>query len=245
MGKLLIANWKSNPENLAEARKLAKSIDVRQVVVAPPFPFLEAVNSILENASLGAQDVFWSGGPYTGAVSAGQLKKLGVKYVIVGHSERRYHFNESDETVNRKLKAVLGVGMKAVLCVGEGPAYRRNPKAAKKFVRNQILKDLSGIKNWKLKIENLVVAYEPVWAIGTGLADSPEHAAEMAAEIKSVVGKFSSRDDIPVLYGGSVTSKNALRFLSLLEISGALVGGASLNPSEFRKITRLISRAKH
>ncbi len=235
MAKLLIANWKANPENLTEARRLARNTDSVRVVIAPPFPFLETVGNTIKKADLGSQDVFWSSGAYTGAVSVSQLKKLRVKYVIVGHSERRRHFNESNETVNRKLKAVIDAGMKVVLCVGEGPEYRRNLSGARTFVNHQLKSALKGAS-----AKNLIVAYEPVWAIGTGSPDSPEHAAEMAAEIKNTVGRLSSQKDVPVLYGGSVTFRNAARFLSLPEISGALVGGASLDSREFRKIIRLV-----
>jgi triosephosphate isomerase len=231
MAKILIANWKASPKTLAEAAKLARAIDAPNVVVAPPFPFLEEVRKTVRRGMLGAQDVFWTDGPYTGEISAGQLKKLGVKYVIVGHSERRRHLGESDLIINRKLKAAMAAGLKVVLCVGEGPEYHCNAKAAKSFVRGQLRKDLVGIRNRNLGIRNLIVAYEPVWAIGTGLADSPKHAAKMAKSIKSFI-------NARVLYGGSVTSKNAARFLSLPEISGALVGGASLNAGEFKKIIK-------
>ncbi len=131
------------------------------------------------------------------------------------------------------------MGLKAVLCVGEGPEYRRNPRGAKNFVNYQLKNALKGTG-----VKNLLVAYEPVWAIGTGFADSPEGAEDMAREIKNAVGRFSSLDNIPVLYGGSVTAKNASRFLSIPEISGALVGGASLASTEFKKIIKIAKNIK-
>jgi len=265
MGKLLIANWKSNPETTVKAGKLARAIarETRsaarnvEIVICPPFVFIESVSKTLYpipytlNPKLGAQDVFWSGGPYTGEVSINQLKKLGVKYVIVGHSERRRYLNESDEIINRKLKAVLDAGMKAVLCVGEPKResgiknYELRIKKAKAYVRKQLEKDLRGIHNSQFKLHNsLIIAYEPVWAIGTGLADSPEHAAEMARFIKNFLNPKPYTLYPKILYGGSVTAKNAKRFLSLPEISGALVGGASLNAKEFNRIIHIMKNSK-
>jgi triosephosphate isomerase len=260
MGKLLIANWKSNPETTVEAGKLARTIarETRsaarnvEIVLCPPFIFLELVSKTLNpkpytlNPKLGAQDAFWSSGPYTGEVSIRQLKKIGVKYVIVGHSERRRYLNESDEIINRKLRAVLDAGMNAILCVGEPKLesgvknYELRIKRAKAYVRKQLEKDLRGIHNSQFKLHNsLIIAYEPVWAIGTGLADSPEHAAEMAKFIKSFLTSKPYMLSPKILYGGSVTAKNAGEFLSFPEIAGALVGGASLNIREFKKIIGL------
>jgi triosephosphate isomerase len=228
MNKLLVANWKANPKTRAEALKLARGIDHEGVVIAPPFPFLEDVNRVIHKAKLGAQDAFWLDGPYTGEVSVDQLKKLGVKYVILGHSERRKTLNETDAIVNLKLKSAIDEGLIPVLCVGEGYEFRKDPEGAMKFINAQLRLDLFGIHDFK----RLIVAYEPIWAIGTGLSDSPEHASNIAKAIKGWVGK------VPVLYGGSVNGSNAGKFLSLPEISGALVGGASLKPAEFKKIVK-------
>ncbi len=235
MNKLLVANWKSNPGKISEAVELAKSTDIENVVICPPDIFLAEVKKILKNASLGAQDVFWGNlGAYTGEVSWKELLELGVEYVIIGHSERRKYLNETDELINNKLVASLDAGLKVILCVGE-PTEIRNKgiNNAKNFVEQQLDKDLIGLDAAKAK-NNLIIAYEPIWAIGTGTPDTPENAADMAKFIKSIVkGQVSN---VPVLYGGSVNSKNAKDFLDKEEIDGALVGGASLNPEEFNKI---------
>jgi len=235
MRKLIVANWKSNPATEKEAIELAKKTDFEGIVIAPPFVFIKAVKKTLTRANLGAQNVFWGGGAHTGEVSPAQLKGLGVSYVIIGHSEMR-SIGETDEIINKKVLAALEAGLKTILCVGENASVRSSGiEAAKSFVKAQLVKDLVGIENFKLKIENLSVAYEPLWAIGTGNPDTPENAAEMSAFIKSLL-TTNYRLQTAVLYGGSVTGKNAAAFLSQKEIDGALVGGASLKPDDFSKI---------
>jgi triosephosphate isomerase len=228
--------------------RLAQSIDRIvpanvELVIAPPFVYLSAVGSILRNAVLGAQNLFGEeakSGPYTGEISALQLRRLGVKYVIVGHSERRA-LGESDEIINKKIKTALGEGLGVILCVGE-PKRESGIKSSKlkkekSYVKRQLLKDLIGICGSRLKIRHpFVVAYEPVWAIGTGRADKPEEAAEMIKFIKNVLKTKIPGLNARVLYGGSVNAKNASGFLNQREIEGALVGGASLKIKEFRKI---------
>ena len=243
--KLIVANWKSNPNDLASAVKLAKAIDEKNVVIAPPFPFLPAVYKQLKKSALGAQDLFWADGPYTGEVSAEDLKILKVKYVIIGHSERRKNLKETDEMINLKLGAALKSGLKAVLCVGESVATRKKGiKEAKKFVKKQLVADLKSLKTNSYKLQtNLIVAYEPIWAISTekgSKPDTPEDAVEMIKFIKGILySKFHILNP-KVLYGGSVTTKNARSFLERKEINGALVGGASLLPLEFRKVINVI-----
>jgi len=236
MSKILIANWKSNPDNLKSAVKLAKAIDKKGVVVAPPFPFLPAVSKAIKKSTLGAQDLFWADGPYTGEVSARDLKILKVKYVIVGHSERRKNLKETDEMINRKLKAALKEGLKAVLCVGEPISVRKKGiKKAKNFVRSQLNADL---KNLSLD-SRLIVAYEPVWAISTekgSMSDTPQDAVEMIGFIKEILDSKFHILNPKVLYGGSVTAKNASGFLKEKAIDGALVGKASLHPLEFSRV---------
>lgn len=231
MKKLIVANWKSNPGTLREALKLAKASDFKDVVIAPPYPYLKQVGKLLKQASLGAQNVFWEdGGPYTGEVSASQLRHLKVKYIIVGHSERRLHLQETDEVINKKIKLVLTSGLKAIICVGENWNTRRKGIAvAKRFVANQLKKDLAGIRKQELGSRKLLIAYEPIWAIGTGKTDSAKTSIEMISFIKKIL-------DTKVLYGGSVNAKNAAVFLNQKEIDGALIGGASLNPKSFRAI---------
>lgn len=242
MLKLLVANWKSNPHNVASAIKLAKSIDKKGVVIAPPYPFLEQAGKAVKYAELGAQDVFWEDiGPYTGEVSWHQLKHLKVKYVIIGHSERRRNLVETDELINKKVKAAVKAGINVILCVGEPLNIRnRGKEAAKRFIKNQLTKDLKGVSKTNNK---LIVAYEPVWAISTekgSKPDTPEDAVEMIKFIKELLNTLYSIPNVKVLYGGSVTAKNARSFLERKEINGALVGGISLLPLEFRKVINAI-----
>ena len=239
MSKLIIANWKTNPLNIAEGIELAKASDFPNVVICPPFPFLNAVGENLTNASLGTQDVFWGNlGPYTGEVSWRQLLELGVKYVIIGHSERRIYLKETDELINNKLIAALNAELKVILCVGEPREIRdKGINAAKNYVEQQLDKDLIGIENCKLKNENLLIAYEPIWAIGTGISDKLEDTIGMASFIKTLLASRYSLKPL-VLYGGSVNAANAKEILSAKEIDGALVGGASLKPEEFQEIVK-------
>ncbi|MBI3088731.1 MAG: triosephosphate isomerase [Candidatus Colwellbacteria bacterium] len=243
MGKLIVANWKSNPSTLQEVLKLARASDFKNVVIAPPYPYLEKVGKLLKHASLGSQNAFWEKeGPYTGEVSLNQLKNLKVKYVIIGHSERR-QLGETDKVISRKVKAGLGSGFKVILCVGENWSTRRKGiTAAKRFVANQLKKDLKQIRNSKLKIRNLAIAYEPVWAISTsrgGKPDTPRESAQIMSFIRGLLySKFEIRNS-KLIYGGSVNPKNAKSFLSEPEIDGALVGGASLIPQQFKTIIKI------
>ena len=232
--KLIIGNWKSNPSTQKEAIKLALAEDYSGVVIVPPFTYLDVVGQNLKNASLGAQDVFWEdGGPYTGEISVSQLKSLKVSHVIIGHSERRA-LGETDDIINKKVKAVLASGMQVILCVGEHIETRKEGlSAAKDFIASQIKNDLKGVKSSDAK--RVVIAYEPIWAVGTGNADIPEEAAEICGYIKNLV-KVSH-----VIYGGSVNAKNAKEFLEQDDIDGALPGGASLKPKEFQKIVEAAS----
>ena len=231
MQKLLVANWKLHPARESEAVKLAKASDAKGVVVCPPFPFLEEVGNSLRRASLGAQDLFSEpAGPYTGEVSAAMLKNLGVKYVIVGHSERRRWLGETDEMVNKKIKAALQAKLVPIVCVGEPKEVRRKgTSAARAFVGKQLRAGLKGISS------SVVIAYEPIWAIGTGKPDDPKETVGMAHHISSRAGKRTK-----VLYGGSVTAQNVRDFLQYKDIHGALVGGASLKIQEFKKIIDIV-----
>lgn len=231
--KLIIGNWKSNPQSVSDVEKLALAEDYDGVVVIPPFQYLERVGALLKHASLGAQDVFWEdGGPYTGEVSASQLKNIKVSHVIIGHSERREHLGETDDVINRKAKIALKVGLKTILCVGEPIQIRKlGIKVAKDFIANQIKSDLKGVK--KSDAKNVIIAYEPIWAVGTGTADIPEETAEICAYIKNLVEVGS------VIYGGSVNSKNVKEFLSQADVDGALLGKASLDTKEFHKIVEI------
>ena len=247
MKKLIIFNWKLNPQRYSEAEKIAKAASFlarktkkTEIIICPPFVYLLKLSSLISHLSLlklGAQDVFWEEeGAYTGEISPAMLKQAKIDYVIVGHSERRHYLKETDEMINKKVISALKSGLKVILCVGEDlKIRRRGKKAVMNFIKNQLEKDLIDIENLKFKIENLVVAYEPIWAIGTGIPATPEDALEIIKFIKSLlVTRWSLV--APVLYGGSVNGKNIESFLKYKEINGALVGGASLNPKQFNKI---------
>jgi triosephosphate isomerase len=249
MEKLIVANWKMNPHSPEAAIRLAKSVERAaksgrgiKIVVAPPFPYVPVIKPILRKAKLGAQDLFWEeGGARTGEVSGHQLKHFGVRYVIIGHSERRA-LGETDDVINKKLKAGLTQGFKVILCVGERWSVRKVGKA-KNFIKNQLLKDLKGIYNSKFKIYNsLIVAYEPVWAIGSGRNDDPNDAGKMIDFIKKFLIVSYGFQKIKVLYGGSVNHKNAGEFIKQSAINGLLVGGASTKPKEFRKLIEMVKK---
>lgn len=245
--KLIIANWKMSPSSLAEAEQILDSVDEYlgslnetelSLIFCPPFVFTEEIGKLLRTshlehqAELGAQDVFWEDkGADTGEISGPMLRKLGVRYVIIGHSERRWKLGESDEVVNKKLKAALRNELTPIVCVGE----RIRDKNFKKFLKNQVFATFAGLTPDDLR--KCIIAYEPVWAISSNLGakpDTPESAIESIAVIKE---KLSAS---PCLYGGSVNSGNVRSFLSKEEIDGVLVGGASVNKEEFVKILSVI-----
>jgi triosephosphate isomerase len=247
MNKIIIANWKMNPASLRTALRLARASDKKGVVVVPPFVFTEEVGKILRRAKLGAQDVSREdppsgGGPYTGEVSWRELKKLGVEYVIVGHSERRA-MGERNGVINRKLKIAISHGLKVILCVGEKSSVRRRGKeASMRFVGGQIASALRGVTGRELRAMNLLVAYEPVWAIGTGRNDTPADASEMAEFIRKRLSARCKPRATRVLYGGSVNPKNAKSFLTDKNMDGLLVGGASLSASGFGGIINAVKK---
>ncbi len=217
MKPLIIANWKCNPKTIKEAKRIFSKTS-RNVVVCPPFSFIP----LLKGLSLGAQNCFYEeSGPYTGEVSPSMLKSLGCKYVIVGHSERRRHFKENNDIINKKVRLVLKNKMTPVLCVGE---TLKEKKRRKSVLRKQLESGLKGVDSKKI-----IIAYEPVWAIGTSNPCSPEEALKVRLFISSL---FSSK----VLYGGSVNSSNAKDYL---DFDGLLVGGASLKPEEITKIANI------
>ncbi|MCL4403951.1 triose-phosphate isomerase [Patescibacteria group bacterium] len=237
--KLIAANWKMNPASLKEAVRLAGSCDEKGVVIIPPFVFLSAVGDVLKKAELGAQNAFFEDdGAWTGEISFRQLKGLGVRYAVIGHSERR-KLGESDGVIAEKVVVAFKSGFRVILCVGEHWETRKKGKrAAYNFVKKQLVADLAVLKDRRFKIKNLdlIVAYEPIWAIGTGRNDDPEDAAEMAGFIKEVLAADFAVLGGRVLYGGSVNARNASGFLTRPEIDGVLVGGASLRAGEFKRI---------
>lgn len=243
---LVVANWKMHKvgaEVRAFAEALASSwpfgLDV-ELAICPPFPYISLLREELSarglSVGLGAQDAFFEDlGPFTGEVSPLMLSDLGCLYCIVGHSERRSLFGEGDELVGRKLRALLRRGIRPILCVGERLEERRAGRS-EEVVLSQLRGALEGVD--PSSGGDLVLAYEPVWAIGTGVNASPEQAQEMARlireELSSLLGPVG--EGVRVLYGGSVSPENAAGFASLPDVDGALVGGASLDPGKFLAI---------
>lgn len=240
----IAGNWKmfkTTKEAVAfaeEFKKLYKDTDVKAAICAP-YTQLAALKAAFEGTGIGvgAQNVhFESQGAYTGEISTAMLEEIGVDYCIVGHSERRQYFNETDETVNKKLHQLFTTTIIPVLCVGEVLEER---DAGKEFdvVKTQMEGALAGLSGDQ--VSRLVVAYEPVWAIGTGRTASPEQANEMCAYIRKVIENLYDEevcDRVIIQYGGSVKPSNATEIMNMDEIDGALVGGASLIPADFMEI---------
>lgn len=224
MSKIIIANWKLNPMTAREATDLARKIDVvskYEVVLCPPTPFL----GVIEYMHKGAQDVSSQiKGPYTGQISSANLASLGVTYCIVGHSERRA-LGETDTQINEKIHALLDYKITPILCVGYGTAVNQDELEVTDVLASQLRQDLD-----EVDVKKVIVAYEPVWAIGSGRPATPDHAEQIALYIST---KFGVRS---VIYGGSVNSTNSANFLSQHNVGGLLVGGASLLVDDFNKI---------
>ena len=246
--KFIVSNWKNHPDSLAEALEIMNSVDEYlgsleekdfSLVFCPPFVFIEPAGKILNTShllhqsELGAQDISADDSTtLTGEVPGPMLRKLGVRYVIVGHSERRWKLGESDEIVNKKLKAAIRNELIPIVCIGE----RTRDEKFKDFIKEQTLNTFSGLS--ADEVARCIVAYEPVWAISTtpdARPDTPELALESISVIKEVLnveyGVFNT-----YLYGGSINSSNARDFLKEDNINGVLVGGASINKDEFAKV---------
>lgn len=248
---LIAGNWKMNLNHLeaiAVTQKLAYSLEDRDfdavdVSIMPPFTDLRSVQTLVDGDRLrityGAQDVSpEKSGAFTGDISAVMLKKLDCTFVIVGHSERRAIHMESDELLNRKLKAVLANEMVPIFCIGEELEVRESGEQVS-FVLSQLKAGLKGIHKPDLK--KIVFAYEPVWAIGTGKTATPEDAQEVCGAIRKELVKIGSEEiaeNARILYGGSVKSANIVDIMRQSDIDGALVGGASLDPEEFARICK-------
>ena len=238
---LIAGNWKMH-KTLAEASVLARAIRDgaapgrrAEVALAPPFTGLAAVAEELAGSDirLAGQDVFWERqGAFTGAISSVMLKDVGCHYVIIGHSERRQLFGETDQAVNRKLKAALEAGLCPICCIGETLQERQAEQTLAR-VGKQLEEGLADLG--PLTGERLVLAYEPVWAIGTGLTATPAQAQEVHAFIRSRLRELlgAAAEAVRILYGGSVTPENAASLLSEADLDGALVGGASLKAPSF------------
>jgi triosephosphate isomerase len=242
---LIAGNWKMH-KTQAEARELAREIcrgladrSRPEVVLAPPYTALSTVAAELAGSPVGlaAQDTFWERqGAFTGAISPLMLKDAGCRYVIVGHSERRQLFGETNATVNLKLKAALDAGLSLIFCVGETRVEREGGRTMAR-VGEQLVQGLAGLSG--ASEANLVVAYEPVWAIGTGLTATPEMANDAHQLIRrEAANNFGDEfaAQLRILYGGSVKPENVNALLTQEEIDGALVGGASLKPESFSQI---------
>lgn len=254
MKNLIVANWKMNPSGAREARELfnaaqraARKIPNVKIVVCPPFVYLDLFAKKI-GIGLGAQDIFWEeSGSYTGEVSAKMLKSLNCQYVIVGHSERR-RLGETDEMINQKIKQALKNNLKVIFCVGE--MERDEDGNYLQFVKDEIAKGLDKIPARFLK--NLIVTYEPVWAISSASksgkarfnADTPENAQEMAIYVKRVLVSLFGKivRNTPVLYGGSVDEKKAAAFFEKEGINGLLVGRASWSAKTFGELLKNISK---
>lgn len=245
MTKLVIGNWKLNPVSLAEAESLAGSVvgnksylELKNVVLLPPFIFLEELVKKFPQLQWGAQDFFWAReGAYTGEISLEMLKNIGAKWVLVGHSERRRYFGETDQSVNKKMSAALAQNFNVIVAVGE-----LQKGDSSNLVTASLKESISGAS--PKHIDRLVIAYEPVWAIGTGEADDPVRSNRIISELKQTAFKMfgSASGQIRFLYGGSLTGANAEQFLGQEYIDGALVGGASLKTDDFGEIINIASR---
>jgi len=262
MKKLIVANWKCNPQTKKKAVSLIKKIHNElfsfnlkktEVVLCPPFLFIETIFSFLEKLEkkekkkilLGAQNSFWEkeGGAFCGEISPMMLKNFSVKYVIVGHSERRKYLKEDDQMIAKKIKALFETKISPILCVGETEKERKEERTAF-VIKTQLKKSLSFLKKYskKFPLEKINVAYEPVWAIGTGNFCPPKEALKMLIYIKKILFTIFGRkkgEKIRILYGGSVSQKNAKAYIKE-GFQGLLIGGVSLKPKEFCQIIKEI-----
>jgi triosephosphate isomerase len=244
---LIAGNWKMF-KTISEAKELVvglkknlAGISDREILVCPPFTALSSVAEALKgsNISVGSQNIFWEKkGAFTGEVAPDMIVDAGCKYALVGHSERRQYFSETDATVNKRMKAAFAVGLTPIVCVGEMLAERENGTTFK-VIEKQIKDGVAGLIPEQAK--TLVLAYEPVWAIGTGKTASPQQAEEVHAFIRKTYAQIYGNDaanSIRILYGGSVKPDNATEIMKQPNVDGALVGGASLEIEPFTKIVK-------
>ena len=242
---VIAGNWKMNmtPSKtkafITELAPMVKGKDKCDIVLCVPFVDIATAVEAAKgtNIRIGAENVhFKENGAYTGEISAEMLKEIGTEYVIIGHSERRQYFGETDATVNLRTKAALAAGLKVILCVGELLEARQSG-ITEEIVSMQTKLDFAGIPEEDLK--NIIIAYEPVWAIGTGLTATPEQADEACGIIRSVIGKLygeKAAEEITIQYGGSMNDGNAAELLKKENVDGGLIGGASLKTDKFTAI---------
>lgn len=253
--KLIAGNWKMNL-NVKDSEMLAREITEKtdnkflkdtDVLICPAFISIDAVGKIINNSGikLGAQNLFYENdGAYTGEISASMLISAGCEYVIIGHSERRTHIHETNQILNKKILKSLEAGLKPVLCVGE-TLIEREDEIYEGIIEKQIREALAEVTEEQMK--NVIIAYEPVWAIGTGLTATPEQASTMHGFIGKIVHNLygeKTANELRILYGGSVNEKNSDEMLSACGVDGALVGGASLKADEFIKIIKSATSKK-
>ncbi len=253
MRPLIVANWKCNPQTLAEAKKLFLAVSKgakktkATVAICPPFVFIPGLSVIRKDpVELGAQDAFFQEGAFTSQISVSMLKQFGCKYAIIGHSEKRA-LGETDEMINKKIKAVISAGLFPILCIGESGRERKEGKT-EEVLERQLGLDLKDISKFKIQPariatqsvaggnSKLTIAYEPLWAIGTGNACDLDKAKEVKALIKkNLVGLYGkiNAQKIRIIYGGSTNPDNALGFIKEAGMDGLLPGGASLDPKKF------------
>jgi len=247
---VIIANWKCNPSSwreadnlLREVKKGIKRIQHTEIVITPPFIYLPFIISKLtkirkDNWEIGAQNCFWeNSGAFTGEISPLMLKDLGVEYVILGHSERRLYFEENDEMIAKKIKLVIENKLSPIICIGETKEERKEKKI-EKVLKKQLKEIFYPLIHIQSMSNNLVIAYEPIWAIGTGNFCSPDEAKKILLFIKKELIEILPRhisQNIRIIYGGSVDSENAKNYINN-GFRGLLIGGASLIPQEFIKI---------
>jgi triosephosphate isomerase (TIM) len=238
--KIVAANWKMNKalgDAISFASAVKKEKTKHDIIIFPPFPFIEQLSRALPRIPLGAQNCHQEEkGAFTGEISASMVKSVGCTWVLVGHSERRQYQKESNALINQKIKTALKQGLKVMLCVGETEKERKNV-LTEEIIKRQLKECLIGIE--KVQMGAVAIAYEPVWAIGTGNTASPKQAQEVHSFIRATVNTLyeeSVSRPIKILYGGSVTPENAVALFKEKDINGALVGGASLDVEKFVKI---------
>ena len=244
---IITGNWKMNNnsaesvELVSQLRKMISGVKEVEVVVAPPYTALGFVATAIKGSTiaLSSQNIFWEEkGAFTGEISPSMLKDIGCQYAIIGHSERRQYFGETNETVNKRLKAALDASLTPIVCIGETLEEREADKTLS-VIEKQVKEGFAGISSGEM--EKIVIAYEPVWAIGTGKTATPEQAQEIHQFIRGMLAQVFDEgvaEGIRILYGGSVKPDNVDQLMSQKDIDGALVGGASLKADSFARIVQ-------